>query len=60
MQPKSAMHLQFAYFESSLAVRYLIETHGLPLLRKLLIDLGMGVPIEDAFARLYGDTPSAR
>ncbi len=56
LQPKSALHLQFAYFESSLAVRYLIETHGLPLLRKLLVDLGMGVPIEEAFARLYGDT----
>lgn len=56
LQPKSGLHLQFAYFESSLAVRYLIETHGLPLLRKLLVDLGMGVPIEDAFARRYGDT----
>lgn len=56
LQPKSGVHLQFAYFESSLAVRYLIETHGLPLLRKLLVDLGMGVPIEEAFARRYGDT----
>lgn len=56
LQPKSSVHLQFAYFESSLAVRYLIETHGLPLLRKLLVDLGMGVPIEEAFARRYGDT----
>ena len=56
LQPKSGIHLQFAYFESSLAVRYLIETHGLPLLRKLLVDLGMGVPIDEAFARRYGDT----
>ena len=56
LQPKSGLHLQFAYFESSLAVRYLIEAHGLPLLRKLLVDLGMGVPIEEAFARRYGDT----
>lgn len=56
LQPKSGVHLQFAYFESSLAVRYLIDTHGLPLLRKLLVDLGMGVPVDDAFARLYGDT----
>jgi len=54
--PKSSAHLQFAYFESSLAVRYLVDTHGLPLLRKLLVDLGMGVPIEEAFARRYGDT----
>ena len=56
LQPKSGVHLQFAYFESSLAVRYLIDAHGLPLLRKLLVDLGMGVPIEEAFARRYGDT----
>ncbi len=56
LQPKSGVHLQFAYFESSLAVRYLIDTHGLPLLRKLLVDLGMGVPINEAFARRYGDT----
>ncbi len=56
LQPKSSVHLQFAYFESSLAVRYLIDTHGLPLLRKLLVDLGIGVPIEEAFARRYGDT----
>ncbi len=56
LSPKSSMHLQFAYFESSLAVRYLVETHGLPLLRKLLIDLGAGVPLEEAFASRYGDT----
>ncbi len=55
LQPKSPLHLQFAYFESSLAVRFLVETQGLPLLNKLLLDLGAGVPIEDAFARLYGD-----
>lgn len=55
LQPKSPLHLQFAYFESSLAVRYLIEVHGLPLLLKLLDDLGMGVPLEEAFERRYGD-----
>ncbi len=26
---KSGLHLQFAYFESSLVVEYLVETHGL-------------------------------
>ncbi len=56
MSPKSPMHLQFAYFESSLAVRYLVETHGLPLLQKLLVDLGAGLPLEEAFASRYGDT----
>lgn len=55
LNPKSPIHLQFAYFESSLAVRYLVERHGLPLLLKALEDLGMGVSIEDAFSRRFGD-----
>jgi len=55
LSPKSPVHLQFAYYESSLAVRYLIETHGLPLLRKTLVDLGAGVPLSEAFASRYGD-----
>ncbi len=56
LNPKSPLHLQFAYFESSLAVRYLVTTQGLPLLRKLLVDLGAGIPLEEAFERRYGDT----
>lgn len=55
MQPKSPMHLQFAYFESSLAVRYLIAEHGLPRLLRLLDSLGLGLPVEEAFEQLYGD-----
>lgn len=55
LNPKSPQHLQFAYYESSLAVRYLIETHGKPLLRKSLVDLGMGVPLDETFARRFGD-----
>lgn len=55
LRPKSALHLQFAYFESSLAVRYLIEVHGHDRLLKLLDDLGIGVTPRDAFTRLYGD-----
>ena len=55
LNPKSPIHLQFAYFESSLAVRYLVERHGMPLLLKSLEDLGMGVSIEDAFSRRFGD-----
>lgn len=54
LQPPSPLHLQFAYFESSLAVRYLVDRHGLPLLQKLLVDLGAGVPLEDAMQRRYG------
>ncbi len=56
LRPKSPVHLQFAYFESALAVKYLVEKHGRSLLLKLLEDLGIGVTIEDAFSRRYGDT----
>lgn len=55
LQPRTPMHLQFAYFEASLAVRYMVERHGLDRLKKLLVDLGMGVPIQDALGRIYGD-----
>jgi tetratricopeptide (TPR) repeat protein len=54
LSPASPLHLQFAYYESSLAVRYLVESHGRPLLLKLLVDLGMGVPLRDAFEQRYG------
>lgn len=56
LNPKSAIHLQFAYFESSLAVRYLVERHGIELLQRLLIDLGMGLPMEQALTNRYGQT----
>lgn len=48
------MHLQFAYFESSLVVEYLVEKHGLESLQKILVDLGNGVTINDALARHSG------
>lgn len=54
MQPPSPMHLQFAYFESSLAVRYLVERHGIDHLKRLLVDLGQGVPMEEALERSFG------
>ncbi len=54
LRPKSPLHLQFAYFESSLVVQYLIEQHGLDVLKKLLVDLGVGMPINEALARHAG------
>lgn len=50
LAPKSPMHLQFAYFESSLAVEFLIERFGAPALNELLDDLGKGVAMNDALA----------
>ncbi|MBS0262958.1 MAG: tetratricopeptide repeat protein [Planctomycetes bacterium] len=51
LNPPSPQHLQFAYFESSLVVSYLIDTFGLETLQKILDDLGAGVTINDALAR---------
>jgi tetratricopeptide (TPR) repeat protein len=52
------MHLQFAYYESSLAVEYLIEKYGLPTLERVLVDLGAGMPINESLARYAGSLES--
>ena len=51
LAPPSPMHLQFAYFESSLVVEYLIERFGIDALRDLLTDLGEGMAINEALIR---------
>ena len=45
LRPPSPVHLQFAYYESSLVVEYLVEQHGLETLKRILVDLGTGMPI---------------
>jgi tetratricopeptide (TPR) repeat protein len=54
LSPPSPLHLQFAYFESSLAVQYLVEKHGIETLKRVLVDLGAGMPINDSLARYAG------
>lgn len=51
MRPESGWHLQFAYFESALAVEFLIENYGLDALKKVLGDLRAGLPINVALDR---------
>lgn len=51
LNPKSPEHLQFAYFESSLVVHYLVEEFGEPALVKVLDELSIGTPINDALRR---------
>ena len=51
LSAKTALHLQFAYFESALAVAFLVERAGLPALKEILDDLGAGVPINEALPR---------
>ena len=51
LAPKSPMHLQFAYYESSLVVEFLIDRYGPSRLTALLNSLGAGERINDALAR---------
>ncbi|MEM9659398.1 MAG: hypothetical protein AAF961_13655, partial [Planctomycetota bacterium] len=53
LSPKSPLHLQFAYFQASLVVEYLVESFGLNALRGVLKDLGDGLQIDDAMVRRF-------
>ncbi|SMP78479.1 Lipopolysaccharide biosynthesis regulator YciM, contains six TPR domains and a predicted metal-binding C-terminal domain [Neorhodopirellula lusitana] len=54
LAPPSAMHLQFAYYESSLVVQFIIEKHGIDQLKQILDSLGAGLSTEDAFIGAIG------
>lgn len=51
LSPPSGMHLQFAYFESSLVVEYLVDEFGFDALVAVLNDLQRGIAINDALSR---------
>ncbi len=51
MQPPTPMHVQFAYFQSSLVVEYIVQEHGVEALTNILKDLGNGVLINEALNR---------
>jgi Tfp pilus assembly protein PilF len=48
LAPPSELHLQFAYYESSLAAQFLAERFGLKRLTAILRDLGRGLAINQA------------
>ncbi len=50
LSPKTPMHIQFAYYESSVVVQFLVEKFGLPAVKNILTDLGKGVPMNTALA----------
>ncbi len=54
LSPKSPMHLQFAYYESSMVVEYWIEKYGLEKLLRVLEDSAVGMPINESLARYAG------
>jgi tetratricopeptide (TPR) repeat protein len=54
LRPPSPLHLQFAYYESSLVVEYWIEKYGLHAMLQLLNDLSVGMAIDEALGRQAG------
>lgn len=48
LSPKTPFHLQFAYYESSLVVEFLVDRFGLNSLKQILQDLGEGKSINQA------------
>ena len=55
LKPKNQMDLQFAYFQSSMVVRFLVEEFGQEKLLETLEALGRGDRIGQALETAYGD-----
>jgi tetratricopeptide (TPR) repeat protein len=51
LAPRSEVHLQFAYYESSLVVEFIVQRYGPERLKEILRDLGDGVEINQALAQ---------
>lgn len=54
LDAESPLAVQFAYYESSLVVEYIVEKRGFDALKHVLDDLGQGVAINAALARHVG------
>ncbi len=50
LNASSGQDMQFAYFQSSLVVAYVVEAYGLDALKATLRDLGKGIPINKALS----------
>lgn len=51
LAPPSALHLQFAYYESSLAVEFLVSRFGADRLKAILVELGEGAAVNPAIEK---------
>jgi len=54
LNPPSPLHLQFAYYQSSLVIEFLVAHHGFDAIIRVLDDLADGMAINDALARSVG------
>lgn len=48
LNAESGEDMQFAYYQSSLVVAFIVEKYGMNALKQILADLGAGVPINEA------------
>lgn len=51
LSPKSNLHVQFAYFQSSLIVEYIVDHFGFDVLVAILDDLAVGMSINESIPR---------
>ncbi len=51
LAPRSALHLQFAYYQSALVVEFIVQRFGLDRLKAILRDLGEGIEANQALER---------
>jgi tetratricopeptide (TPR) repeat protein len=51
LSPSNSVHLQFAYFESSLVVEFIVKQFGFDALKKILSDLGNGEEVYHSIAK---------
>lgn len=58
LSPKSPRHVQFAYYESSLVVEFLVERFGFESLKAILRDLGEGKSIDAAISARTAPMPT--
>jgi tetratricopeptide (TPR) repeat protein len=54
LKPASSLHLQFAYYHSSMVVEYLVGRYGPRAMERMLVDLGQSIPINQALSRHAG------
>jgi tetratricopeptide (TPR) repeat protein len=57
LTPKSEFHVQFAYYQSSLVVEFLLGKFGFDKLKAILRDLGDGANINDAIPKHTAPMP---
>lgn len=58
LEPRSALHLQFAYYQCSLVVEFIVEKFGFDALTAILRDLGEGMAINPALTRHIAPLPA--